>query len=228
MKEAGISLIELIIALLLASLLTIMLLQQYVLVKRHYLMAQAELNQSSELLWISELLRNAIRNAGFTPCANINQLQGIDQRSKNPLPPALSVSRDLNIGRMSSNYHPIIQQQAQQVTVQNSAFVAGQVVMIADCFHAEIQVVAGVSGQVLHFKNPLAYHYNAPAYVGEWLEERFYMKENTALFYRQQHSEELSNLITAMTLQYQAPLVTLNLSLKDGLTLLLKTRVRTV
>lgn len=237
MKQNGTSLIELMIALLLAAFLTSLLLQHYLSIKSHYMAAQQTLRQHNELLWISELLRTSIRHAGFTPCANANDLQGIDQRLKGSFPPSLNTQPFLQIGRMSEHYTSVIRAERQQVFIgRHLVFNTGQQIMIADCFHAEIRDISFVSHfaseQSLHFQTPLAFDYIEPIFVGEWLDEQFVVRTNSqgenALFYHQQRSEELSDLINEMKVQSNPPLVIVSLLLKNGESLLLKTRVRGV
>jgi len=234
MRQQGSSLVELMVALLLSSFLCALLIQQYLISKRHYLDVQKTLSQSSELVWITELLRNSIRHAGFTPCANINQLQGVDHRSQSPIPQAIALD-ELNITRMSTDFSPVIRQQFDKVSVTNNTrFKVGQLVLVSDCFHAEIEHISAISHggneAILHLSAPLTFVYQSPIFVGEWLEERFFIRKNTqgekALYYQQQQSEELSDAIDELTAEDQQGVLLITLRLKKGELIPLKTRVR--
>ncbi|WP_019218206.1 PulJ/GspJ family protein, partial [Legionella tunisiensis] len=79
--ERGFGLTEVIITVFLASLIIIVLLQHYLNCKRFYLDAEITLEREFELQLVSDLIRDSVRRAGFTPCININHLQSIDRRS---------------------------------------------------------------------------------------------------------------------------------------------------
>jgi hypothetical protein len=115
----------------------------------------------------------------------------------------------------------------------------GQSVLIADCYRAEVQNV----GQVRHLPNrqlitlhqPLAFNYQPPFYLGEWLEEVFFIRntsgsKNASLFYKRDHSEELTKEVQTMSLRLNKKntytLLEIVLGLDQGRTQTLETMVR--
>jgi len=80
-KQAGIGLSEVIISLFLASLILTLLTQLYLSNKRQYSEAQKLLETNFDLQWVSDLMSDSIRRAGFTPCLGIDQLKTIDRRN---------------------------------------------------------------------------------------------------------------------------------------------------
>src|SRR5690242_19280686 len=80
-KQFGFSLSELLISLLLASSIMAMLTQCYLNSKHQYMQAQKILALRFDLQWVSDLLADSIRRAGFTPCLGIEQLTAVDRRN---------------------------------------------------------------------------------------------------------------------------------------------------
>ena len=212
-KLKGFSLIELMLALLLGSLVL-------TLMGRHYLTSKHQSNETTKLLaraydqqLISQLIHTSIRQAGFTPCGSLRGLNVDGKRGvQQPLQPLLVNVGDkkaLQISRMSEAFSIVKEKvSARHFQVESGVdFKLNERVLIADCFHAEVAQIQSVwrknqAWQIL-LKNTLHYGYESPIYIGEWLEEQFYIDKNSqgqpALYYSQQHPEELSNQIHAMT-----------------------------
>src|SRR3954452_3751297 len=79
-RQRGFSLLELIVSLFAASLLMMLIMQQYLVSKREYVQMRMLLQQNIEIQLVSDLIRNSLRKSGFTPCAGLSSLQTIDSR----------------------------------------------------------------------------------------------------------------------------------------------------
>ena len=113
-----------------------------------------------------------------------------------------------------------------------------QFVMIADCFHAEINEISHVlvtaSTTEIKLKYPLRFTYTKPAYFSRWLEESFFVqhtaKGESALYYKNRHAEALSTEINALQLHLvkhkRNLVVEAELGLKDAKPLMLKAMAR--
>jgi prepilin-type N-terminal cleavage/methylation domain-containing protein len=204
-SQRGLGLIELMISLVLAGLLLALCMQHYLLSKRHTKLLATFLGQQLELHLVIGLLRNSLRQAGFTPCASLESLHtkdsltAIDTDSKNIL----------KINRMNENFTRILQSLSprQLLVGQGVSFTVGQRVLIADCYHAEVgqirSLAPGPGGTWVELHNAQHFNYVAPVYLGEWLEEVFFIRKNAegrgALFYHHRHSEELSPVIKQLS-----------------------------
>ncbi len=243
-KQQGVSLVELMISALLASLLLALVLQQYLVSKRQYLRLYARLEQDIELQTINDLLRDSIRKAGFTPCRGINSLQSIDRRNGKTALAAVATSvgkRDgLAITRMSEDFTTVMRRlnPKQLLLRSNVHFAAQQVILIADCYHAEVQPVLDArktsAGTILTLSNNLAFDYIDPIYLGEWLEEAFFIQKNqqgkSALFYQFKRPEELSDQIVKLIVDLKSyrgnDLVAVRWGFKNSKTMDIETEVR--
>lgn len=229
MKQVrGFGLAEVLISLFLSSLILTTFIKHFVTSKSQYQTAQNNLNQRYDVQLISDLLSSSIKQAGFTPCLGIKWLAMRDGHHT-----AIKMTSDnhhaLQLSRMSENFSQARQMiNTQQLVVEgDNFFKPHQTIMVADCFHAEIETITQVKKQanqlVLSLKNPLHYHYREPIYVGEWLVERFFIALNNrgkpALFYQIHHPEELSDAIQRMNVQLvkqkNKMLVQINLNLKE-------------
>ncbi|CDZ77102.1 Tfp pilus assembly protein PilW [Legionella massiliensis] len=243
-KQEGISLLELLISLFVASLLMTLMLQQYLITKRQYREIHRLLERSIELQMVTDLIRASVRMAGFTPCGGINSLNSIDRRNARTGLNAILIngekSNSLQINKMGDRFATVMQQLGPtQLLLQTDIdYEEQEAVLIADCFHAEVQQIAATSktkaGTVLTFTKPLAFDYLAPIYLGEWVEERFFIQKNKigdpALFYKQKHAEELTNVIQSLAVKLSfirgKIMVEVNLGLQKNSNWLVRTVVR--
>jgi len=242
--QQGISLTELLISLFLSCLLMSALMQHYLCVKRQYTRTQHALEQVLELQLVSELLRDSVRAAGFTPCLGVEHLITRDRRNEQANLTSIAIDSmpsTLKIARMNDDFLPIIRQVSPTQLLLNGqhAVDVRYPVVIADCFHAEVQTVSRSektsAGLLVTLKKPLFYHYFSPFYFGEWLEEQFYIAKNhrgeSALFYGTTRREELTthvNYLSARLSKFKgATLVAVTLGVVDASSILLETRVRT-
>lgn len=241
-KQQGVSLVELLISALLASLLVTLVLQQYLVSKRQYLHLHARLEQDIELQLINDLLRDSVRRAGFTPCRGINSLQSRDRRNGKTALTAITVGKQnsLTINRMSEQFTTAksLLNSKQLLLRSNAQFETHQVILIADCYHAEVMQVLHAkktpAGTILTLRNNLAFDYSEPIYVGEWVEETFFIQKNqkgkSALFYQLKRAEELSDRIGKMAVELKSygsnALVAVSWGLTNSQTVEIETEVR--
>lgn len=216
-KQSGISLVEVLVSLFLASMIMTLLIQYYLGSKRQYLEAEKILEKSFELQWISDLLSDGIRRAGFTPCVNIEQLQVIDHRGGQENIHALKIENQpyqaLQINRMHEEFAKITKiVSPRQILVQNSVvFHKKRPILIADCEHAEVHELFSVEQQekalLLQLNKPLVFSYSASAYVGAFLEERWLIRKNATgddtLHYHLIQTEEITSLIHSLHIDEQ-------------------------
>lgn len=208
--QRGISLLEMMVALVSSSLIMLVLTNQYVGVKRHYAYFEKKLEQSLDRLLVSDLIRDSARKAGFTPCLGIDHLASIDTRNGHQGLAAIEIQSAPNPGFISNHMHEkfgvlITQRSPSQLIVTKSTLHSEKKpVIIADCYHAEVHTVSVVKNRSQHQEvrlvKPLMFDYIPPIYIGEWLEERFYVrKEKTTLFYQLGHTDAISNAVHGLT-----------------------------
>jgi hypothetical protein len=217
-KQGGISLIELVISLFAATLLMTLIMQHYLQAKRQYLRMQTLLEQTLELQLVSDLIRDSVRRGGFTPCRGISSLQSMDRRNgKTGLVAVESGSgkdKTLEINRMNEHFATVIKHlSSNQLLVKTDInYEKQQPILIADCYRAEVQEVLQAqktpAGTILTLKNALRFSYIAPVYLGEWIEEQFFMHKNKqglpSLFYKQNHVDELSSFVNSLTVDLRS------------------------
>jgi hypothetical protein len=211
-RYLGFSLTELLIGLFLASFIMNALVQFYIANKRQYLKAESALSTQFDLFLVSDLLSNSIRRAGFTPCVGVDHLRVIDRRDLEKQIFGIAVENQsksrILVNRMNESYVKVI-----SIVGQSELMISNEIslnehlpIMIADCEHAEIHNISSskkIGRQVLiTLTKPLIYSYEDSAYVGEWLEEQWFIKRNSkgdnSLFYKLLQTEELSAVIHSM------------------------------
>lgn len=212
MKESGIGLTEVLIALLLSSLIMLALAQMYLGCKRQFQVTENRLAEAFDLQWISALLRDSIHQAGFTPCRSLDDLEH-DQKQ---IPPALSIEEAPREGiatrRMAMHFNRVLEfQSASQLIVSNDVAIRlRQPLIIADCYHAEVAMPEVLRSsrqlQYVTLQKPLRYDYSGSAWLGEWIDEKWYIKRNRqkqkTFYYQEQHrSEELTSLVHTLTIR---------------------------
>lgn len=207
-KQKGMSLSEVLIGLFLASIISTVLLQTYLLTKRHYTVIQDALEVNFEVQWVRDLLSDSIRRAGFTPCLSSDLLA---LNSKKSIYFETIPRPTLYINRMSKQFGELIAiPNKNQIIVSAELSVRkNQNILIANCFVGELHQITEVKkvpqGVLLTLKEPLVAHYSSLTYVGEWLQEQWFIKTNSkgerALYYQQTHSEELTSVINALNIK---------------------------
>ena len=201
-KQQGFGLSEVLIALFLGSLIVTVLMRHYLIVKRQYHVMQLEMADDEELQEVIDDLRHSIRHAGFTPCMSVLHLQTLSEQGT-PLQ-AFVIANDgssLQLNRMSTSFDTVlsIPGDMEVITRFYTPFHPRQVLLLADCNHAEVVRVAHIrrvgSRQIVAFKTPMLFHYEPPAYLGAWLTESYRTREGKGLFYHLHHTEEWSNAV---------------------------------
>jgi type II secretory pathway component PulJ len=210
--QKGLGLPELLIALMLSSFIMTGLMHHYLSAKKQYTDIQKKLERSIDLQLVTDLMRDSIRRAGFTPCLSINHLITLDQRSEPKHLVAVELGSDttpwLRISRMNEHFDTVLKitSQTRLSTTNTHLLHHDQSILITDCYHAEVQKVGEathtIGNQNITFIKPLAFAYHEPIFVGEWLEETYSIRIGSdgkkALFYQHQHAEELTTAVHTM------------------------------
>lgn len=190
----GMSLLELLIAVGLSSLIVTVLWRVYFDFQHAHAKLEQLMTSAYDVQLVEMLFRDRIRRAGFTPCMPLNSLW-----SEPPLLTFIIKPNALTLNRMTT---PI-----QRVQVQDDnmhlMFMLGaapevtQPLLIADCYHTELVKIKAVHAQQAQLAHPLQYHYIDPVYVGVWLSETFYIRDQPApaLMLKHQHAEVLTTEI---------------------------------
>ena len=79
--------------------------------------------------------------------------------------------------------------------------------------------------QAITLNDALLFTYQPPIFIGEWIEERFFIRKGR-LLYRYRHTDELTPNINSMFIRTKATLVEVTLGQKDRPTLQINTRIR--
>lgn len=239
-KHNGLSLIEMMLSLFLASVLLEALMGHYLIVKQQYYRAQDLLEQALELDWVDDLIRESVQRAGFTPCMGLSWLKTIDSRNGKKLK-AMEVRhpQSLLTYRMNELFNSVLRYDKKSVTIDgNYSYKRKQAVLIADCFHAEVKEITAIQhnkdGQTIGLKTPLLFKYIEPIYFGEWVEEHFFIHKNNsgknALYYQREHAEELTpaiNNLSATIHSRQKMMTQILLTLTSGETVEIEAAART-
>jgi hypothetical protein len=203
-KQFGYSLPEILVALASSSLLITTLMSQYVGLKQHYKRSASLLEKALDAQLVVDLMRDSIRQAGFTPCLGVEHLSTIDMRSQKRGLTAIDLhsgdAAGFQVNHMSNQYGLFIKQVSltDLIVTKEAALSLQHPVIIADCYHAEVHSIEhlrSVSGNwEIGLNHAMFYSYQPPIYIGEWLEEGFFMKSDT-LFYSLGHADALSSAI---------------------------------
>lgn len=210
-KQCGLGLPEMLVVLLLASLLSTITLRQYISVKRQYLFVQSTIEENDAVLEVIEHIRDGVRKAGFTPCLTLAHLRVLDRRNEgHKIVPIKIEGSALEINRMSDYFETVIEQNSAStiVVTRTRPIKVGSPLIIADCRHAEVlnstKVQRSQVGQTISFAKPLVFAYQSPIYVGEWLEERFFITTThsgqNVLMYHHNHTDRLTDSIQSLSI----------------------------
>ncbi len=233
-RHHGMSLSECLIGLFLALFMSAILLQFYVANKRRYVQLEEELTEQLELRWVTALITNSIRRAGFTPCLNLEQLLFEDEDTPSTKIAAITVeAQQLNVRRMNDAFSELIYSSSTQhiIVPKEQHWKIGQKVLIADCVHAEIQKIAAISRdndkELLIFDKALRFTYSKHSYVGGWINESWFINTKTGtLYYKDQHVEEISPHIHQVNFSRNQGLIEGTLWTTNKKTLQFSSRVR--
>jgi type II secretory pathway pseudopilin PulG len=203
-RQSGYSLPEILIALACSSLLMMILMNQYLGMKRYYKHAQVTLEQGLDVQLIIDMMRDSIRQAGFTPCLGIEQLISLDTRTNQTGLTAIELRQDIasaiQINHMRNEFATLIKFRSPTTLeiTKNVNFDARKPIIIADCYHAEVHSLRdldNISGAlIMNLEHSVMSDFHPPVFVGEWLEESFFVR-NRALYYQLGHADMLSTAI---------------------------------
>lgn len=216
-KQAGMSLSEVLISLFLATVIITILIQFYLESKHQYLEIEKVLEAGFDVQWVDDLLSDSIRRAGFTPCLGLDQLNVIDHRDYQNNIQSLNFenqpSQFIQVSRMKENFAKLIKVESPTaLLIQHlGSLNEKRPLLIADCNHAEIHELIGIDQQVnetrITLKKPLIHFYETSAYVGEFLEERWFVKKNVkkqnTLYYQWVQTEEVTSLVHSLSMEKQ-------------------------
>lgn len=238
-RQCGLSLLELMVALISSSLLLMVLINQYIGVKRHYLSMEKTLETSLDLQLVTDLIRDSARKAGFTPCLRIENLASMDTRNGKQQLLSIEMTNSGFKSNHMSDYFGLIMKQVSPTYLsitRDTPVSLKKPVLIADCYHAEVHNVRSIqTGQEnvdISLEQPLQYTYVPPIYIGEWLEERFYVPQGQSTLYYQlnHHADALSRAVKALdvllTTHHGKQVLKVTLSLENEKPIQLDTVVR--
>lgn len=238
--QSGISLSEVLVSLFLSSLICSMLCEFYLVNKRQYIQMQETLARGFEQQWVSDLLADSVRRAGFTPCLSVDKTKIVDRRVEGAFVSGLRIASSprslIQVNRMSEDFSNVlsIKNQYQVLISKSRQVMEGHPVLIADCSHGEIHyplhIEQSVEGTLVTLAKPLMFHYESLAYFGAWLEEQWFIKPNaegeSTLHYKLVHTEELSALIHSLDVVKEGQMVDVHLGLDKSQPHHLVVRVR--
>lgn len=230
------------ISLSLFALLMNMLFQYYINCKKNYMKANEQVEHYADLQLIGELLRNSIRHAGFAPCVGLNHLRVQDTRSLVTGPvKAVEIennSSQLILKRMDTDYSSAFILNSWQIKInQDIYFSIKKPIFIADCSYGEIHTLSALAvkpGEVLLTLNkPLHFTYKAPVFVGNWVEEAFYLQNNVhpVFMYKTMHAETVSTCVNHFTATFLTPeknLIRVKIVSKNYPPVILDTKIRAI
>jgi hypothetical protein len=189
--------------------------QIYLVHKQLYRGITREIDTNFDLQWINDLLADGVRRAGFTPCLRVDHLDIVDTRSGSHDIQSFKFESKpkqmLQINRMHEEFAEVaVLNNEYQITTSSKIQVQERYpIVIADCEHAEIHRVLKIEqlthGSLITLTKPLVFTYPARSYIGEWIEERWFVRSNSrrinALYYQLHQSEELSPLVHSLLTQ---------------------------
>lgn len=230
MKSDGYSLIEMMIALLLSTVLMTAFLQFYTDCKKEFIRIDELINRKLALMDLQLQLRDAIQKQGFTPCLSLKHLQLSDHRYH---PQHTEHPDGLKIQRMSEYFSRIDKKRTPFELILESdgiTYEQGDAVLIADCTHAEIHSVSKSDKYHLSLNEPLGSTFRAPFFCGAWIDESFYVKKNnkgqSVLNYDYKHPEVLNTSVRSLSVVQSDGFFQVHLGLDDGTSLDIETGSR--
>jgi hypothetical protein len=202
----GITLMELLVAMGLASFMLAGIWRVYFYFRHAHDRLEKQLITAYELQLVTSLLRNSIRRAGFTPCMPLNSLWTEDGLYAYQIKDAgLTLNRmsePVYLTQVQDNRHLLLTVDPTYTTSQGLSAESRMLAtwldpadklrdvgsgeerlkthLIADCYHAELIHIKAIKtsyeGQQVELSNALHFNYLPPVYLGEWLSETYYMR----------------------------------------------------
>lgn len=243
MKMKGFSLMELIIALFITSLLLSLVSEELWFNKFQFKKIMNLLEERLDLSLAEHLMKRSIRNAGYTACLGIETLNSYDSRTGKENLKAVEIQTGrLIIQHMDSNFIEVERIENQnKILIKNKKFVLKpeRPLILVDCYQAEIhqigQIQKASEGLMIILKKPLRFNFDKPFYLAHWLEENYFIQKNKfhekALFYKLDKAEELSknikNVKAKMIKKTNRTAIEISLQSKNSTPLSFTTLVRT-
>lgn len=230
-RNRGFSLLEILISLVCSSLIILLLSTQYLLIKKWVIQIGLWLKEEAELLTLDSLLRKEVHQAGYTPCAPVDNLRHPELQGYEPM---LVQSHALTLRRMASPIMEVKPISPSSVKVLHKPLFdidRSQPFLIADCFHAEIVRLKSFSPTVIQFDKPLLYSYESPTHLGNWLSQTFTWQPSRTglpcLYYQARKKDILAAGITGFNLHDKAGFLQIDIKTATSppLTLILKRKV---
>jgi len=196
--QKGFSLAEILIASLISSLLLSLSMHQYLAVKKQLWHAERVVEKSLALQTAVDLIRYSVRRAGFTPCMGLQHLDASPKSQFGAIELNPEGVSGFRTHRMDDDFS-FVKKTLNKTTLlvaSSAIFYAGDVVLIADCYHAELREITAVhhhlEGVLLTLNTPLTYAYIETYYVGRWITESFFVRaHHMGLMYQQNRSDEI-------------------------------------
>lgn len=207
--QQGVGLIEALISLFLTCIIITALTHHYINAKQQYNHLQARINDEMELQLAVDLMRDSIRQAGFTPCLKIDHLITSDRREGHERLSSINISSGLQsmieINRMSAYFDIALARTSstQLVTTRRQNMNKTHPILIADCTHAEVHTIRDITyakgQQIITLNESILFNYEPTMYVGEWLQERFFVHDSKGLFYHRHRTDELTSRVKTLS-----------------------------
>ncbi len=199
-RQSGLGLPELLLGLLLSSLLMSLFVSVFIQHKKQHHSFIARIDQDEELYLTVDMINEAVKMAGFSPCRNLQQLKAIDRRQSDKLiKPFLLEKNQFSSARMASQFISVLPVEGGVFlrTHGSLSLKKGDAIILADCYHAEVHELASLrrfhDGLQLQLKEPLFFNYPSHAFTARFLYERWMMKSvnrQPQLYYELNHHGE--------------------------------------
>lgn len=203
-KARGLTLLELLVALSIGIFLTGAAFHFLLIVNRIYNDIHEKMLDEFELSLVETLLRDRLKQAGFTPCLSITKLMSIDEHDR-PLAAYLIEKDKITLHRMGKHQVATVLGKNSLLLDHAFSYKAARAYVLSDCYHAEIvhiqTVEASDSDSYLFLTKPLYFFYHAPVYFGEWLSESFYVSPSKGLVYESGRVDTLSQAVSFMSVE---------------------------
>lgn len=185
----GFFLSEILVCILLSSLIITGLMQQYSQIHRQNKILNLQIQENLDLQLVNLLLKNSIHSAGFTPCGNLDFLK---KDLNINLASVKFFENSIKISRMHEDYDEF--SHTNDAIQFLDKFVKNRQYLVADCYH--IVLIANDNKDIgIHY---ITNNFIPPIYIGEYINEEFWVKNFKSLYYRFKHSERLTENIKSI------------------------------
>lgn len=220
-KSQGFSLVEILISLFLINIMMLGLIQAYLSAKAQDVKVRNLILQQQEFFWVKTQMQHAVRMAGFTPCRSYSHFDS----EKRPTFAYQNGDRAALQAVYMNPHYNVLKSRLTDDLLISTAYIPinpRKPLIIADCEHAEIVRIAQIKSSqgelTIQLAQPLARSFKNPVYLGELIDETFFLKMNhhgsISLFYGRNASNELSDRFSSFYIEPQGDRV-VKLSLKS-------------